>query len=385
MYTTNYLDLAGYHSNKIITNVSNYFDILNSRKSKEIQLGILGAYHGLNLGDMALAKSIQRIAEKKHISSQIKSLTNYLKYGDTRSIIFGGGAIATPDNLKKLMLLSKGSAANVALIGVDLGSNFSDEILEFLKGCKFLSSRFQFKSDDQINLQKALGRNDIVFHPDLAFSLYSEVLKSDPQSMENRPKILGINIIPWYFSLKGGTWIGKDFSKSYFGRSDIRQENYKYLGIEYVKLIQDTIDFYQKLGYTVHHIPFALEDDLFARSVLDKSQVFFHKYTQNPNTVLKEISNFSLFIATRFHAHIFALIQKIPLISIAYGMKCQNLFDSIGIPANNQINHQSFLDNKNKCLEFLLDIDPVILSDQKLHQISNNVIVPVARAIDLLV
>ena len=72
------------------------------------------------------------------------------------------------------------------------------------------------------------------------------------------------------------------------------------------------------------------------------------------------------------------------MISIAYGMKCENLFVDLGIPHTNQITHRHFIQNKGKH-DFFLDIDPVVLPREKLYKLSSDVITPVARAIDLLV
>lgn len=392
IYTSGYLNLANYYLNKILANVNVSWDTIRSKRLKEVELGILGCYHRFNVGDMALGISIQRIAESKSVSSQLKSIhrDDYLKYSNTRSIVLGGGSITLPENfkkLKKLMSLSRIEPINVAIIGVDLNTQyFSEEIVAFLKEVQFVSYRCLYEHNKtELNLQKVLDRNDIVFHPDLAFSLYSDTQKTEPEFIANKNqlKILGINIYPWYFSLKGGKWVSEDHSSSYFGISSMYQPDHSLLGSEYIKLLMEIIRFYQDSGYIVHHIPFAVEDDLFAKSILRNSNVIFHSYTSNPDNVLKKMSNFSLFVGTRLHANIFALIQRVPLISIAYGMKCENLFVDLGIPHTNQITHRNFIQNKGKH-DFFLDIGPVVLPHEKLYKLSSDVKFSVERAINLL-
>lgn len=389
-YTSSYFNLASYYTNKILANVDVRWDAIRSKRLQEVELGILGCYHRFNVGDMALGISIQRIAESKNVSSQLKSIhrDDYLKYSNTLSVILGGGSITLPENfkkLKKLMSLSRLEPINIAIIGVDLNTQyFTEEIVAFLREVQFISCRCLYNKTE-LNLQKVLDRNNIVFHPDLAFSLYSDTQKIEPEFLENKnkPKILGINMYPWYSSLKRGKWVSEDHSRSYFGDSSRYQLDYSYLSIEYIKLFMEIIRFYQDLGYVVHHIPFAVEDDLFARSILRNTNVIFNNHTSNPYNVLKKMSDFSLFVGTRLHANIFALIQGIPLISIAYGKKCENLFVDLGIPHNNQITHENFIQNNGKH-DFFLDIDPVVLPHKKLHKLSSDVKFSVERAIELL-
>lgn len=388
-YSSPPFNLAHYYLNKQRANLSVFFDAKKSKMVKKSQIGILGCYHRLNVGDMALGVSIQKIAEEQNVSTKIESIhrNDCFKYAKTDSIIFGGGSITTPDNfekLKKSMSLAKKKPKNVAIVGVDLNAQyFSDDILELLQEVNFISYRcFYGHKESQLNIQKILGRSDTIFHPDLVFGLYSSDLQQEAQLVENqnKPKILGINIYPWYLVLNRGKWIAKDLSSNYFGISSMSQPDYISLNSDYIKLLLEMIAYYQSLGYEVHHIPFAVEDDLFARTVFGNSSIFFHKYTSTPSSVLRKVSNCSLFVGTRLHANIFSLIQRVPLISIAYGMKCENLFGDIEIPRSNQITHDSFIENKGNH-DFFLDIEPVVLSHEKLDQLSRRVKSAVTTAI----
>lgn len=107
IHTSSYFNLANYYTNKILANVNVRWDAIRSKRLQEVELGILGCYHRFNVGDMALGISIQRIAESKSVSSQLKSIhsDDYLKYSNTLSIILGGGSITLPENFKKLKKL----------------------------------------------------------------------------------------------------------------------------------------------------------------------------------------------------------------------------------------------------------------------------------------
>lgn len=371
--------LISYYYGKAIATYRAGISIIKQR-IKNPQWNILGAYHCLNVGDMSLGKAIELLLAKEGLfSAHLISLPHYKRYVPAKFTILGGGAIMQPNNLYKLWELSRGNQCKTAIVGVDIG-NISDEYRSFIRELNCVSCRgYHLNNEQRESLQKRIGRK-VIFHPDLAFSLYSN---HSNLSDDCEQKKIGINLLPWHFRLKKSKWIPEDCSRNYFGRFS-KQEGNINLGKNYIQLIKEVISYYKSMGYVVYHFPFAIEDDLFARTVLSQMDVIFLKYSSDPEIVLDRMNKLSLFIATRLHAHIFALIKQVPLLSIAYGTKCESLFRYIQKQSSDQITQNDFLRLENNLedqMALLLSKTPVVLSKKQLEFLSSEVSLAVAQCI----
>ena len=104
-------------------------------------------------------------------------------------------------------------------------------------------------------------------------------------------------------------------------------------------------------------------------------------YIPNPYKVLESINACDLFIATRFHAHVFGILSRIPLFSIAYSGKCQRLWQDLGLDMDLQVDRTAFSLNPSKVIEKLTCAQPIVLSEAQLALLEKSALESVSNAI----
>ncbi|ANV87361.1 hypothetical protein [Picosynechococcus sp. PCC 7117] len=130
----------------------------------------MGAYHGLNVGDMSMGISVKKIAHRLGLKVQLKKVVSCSS--KKHKFILGGGAIFSPKNLEIIMLNTDNNPSRIAILGVDFHPNHNDLTIQYLRGATFLGSRsFSTEKDKKIIFSK-FQRHDIVWHPDLTFAFY---------------------------------------------------------------------------------------------------------------------------------------------------------------------------------------------------------------------
>jgi hypothetical protein len=159
-----------------------------SQHLRKPNVGIIGGYHGGNLGDIALGESVRQLLLKKNVHSGLQTIYNLEKWPKTEFAIIGGGAVGYVDSLRRVALRYKGQFSKVALLGVDFNEkNYPQDCVELIKGAAYVSCRSEQQA---IILKKITGREDISYHPDIAFSLYPEFCLKQRSSSANRKKVL---------------------------------------------------------------------------------------------------------------------------------------------------------------------------------------------------
>lgn len=81
-------------------------------------------------------------------------------------------------------------------------------------------------------------------------------------------------------------------------------------------------------GWAIQFVPFEIDDYYFSKSIMRdfvSSRVEILRYSNDPFAVLKSMTAFDLFVATRYHAHIFALKAQAPLVSVPYSFQVASL------------------------------------------------------------
>ena len=297
------------------------------QKLTGVTVGVIGGYHGGNLGDMALGESVTTVLEEQSIKCGLQTIYNLAKWPTAPYAIVGGGAVGYADSLLKVAQRYKGKYKQVALLGVDYNEKtYSGEGLELLNGASFLSCRSKAQAE---RLMALTGRNDVIFHPDIAFSLHREycVKNREEQSYKNKKKFL-VNVIPLYGSLENDVMVP---SKQY---EQERPELYRSFGqmqASYKTYVRAIVEKAIADGFEVETIPFTQQDGTFGEYLLKGLKVKHNAYHSDPLKMIKYMSTAGVVLATRYHTTIFALKLGIPIYPVAYAVKNELLLEDLGI------------------------------------------------------
>jgi polysaccharide pyruvyl transferase WcaK-like protein len=318
---------------------------LITQKITGIKIAIIGGYHGVNLGDMALGYSVKEIANKKGIKSGLQTIytLNSYPWAKANFAIIGGGAIGYKESLLKVSNRFNTNLKNLALLGVDYNdSNYeqSAEIMNLLKNSSWLSCRNEKQS---IKMQKLTGREDITYHPDLVFSYKKEYCKKQRESNPKK-KILLINVVPLYGSIEGESLIPniqyKEERPELYESYNLMIKNY----IEGVRLIiKDAL----ANGYEVESIPFTPGDATMARIIAKGLKIKHNNYSDNPFKVLKKMASAEKVFATRYHATIFGIKLGAKVMPMAYAKKNEILLEELGFSTEQFISSTNLAKGSN--------------------------------------
>lgn len=331
-------------------------EIIKILNYKTADIYIIGAYHGFNVGDISMGAAIGNIASSLGINTQLIPLEKVSRIPQrvSNKYILGGGAIFSRKNLGILIKHTNYNLSNVAVLGVDLHLNHNEINLNYLKNAAFIASRASPKEEEKSIFFHKLSREDIAWHPDLTFSYYPLPKILLNQKKTNKKKVIGLNVLPFFYWRKKSQWIFKYYTDKnpYDPSIRLSVHQQKMIAQQYVSLMRCIARTYLDNEFSVYHLPFALEDDLFAKFCFANLPVKFLSYSNKPHNHFKKIQQFDKFIPTRLHAHIFAAIAKVPILSISYGSKCRNLLKHLGVPKECAIDYRLLLDDNFKIQDF---------------------------------
>lgn len=308
-------------------------------------IAIIGSYHGGNVGDMILGKSIEKILKSEGLSSDLQTLHNLEKWPKRKFAIIGGGAVGYNEALEKVYDIYKNDLNNVFVLGVDFNEpNLTSNSKLLLESASFISCR---SSEQQIKLSRQLSRDDIYAQPDIGFT-YPITTGAN----SNKKPILLINAIPLYGYFNQNRLVPELQFK--IERPEIF-DNFDLIHKNYINAIIKIIQKYKMLGYQIETLPFSTEDDIYAKKYLSDLDIKINTYSSNPSYNINLIRRADTVLATRYHATIFSLRLNKNIIPFAYAKKNEELLSKIG--ANN---YASILTLLNNNLEL-----PVVRYDKK--------------------
>jgi polysaccharide pyruvyl transferase WcaK-like protein len=293
------------------------------------KVAIIGGYHGVNLGDMALGLSVKEILNSRGIKSGLQTIYTLDKYPwpKTEYAIIGGGAIGYKDSLIRVANRFETSLNKLALLGVDYNdSNYeqSNEIMNLLQNSVWLSCR----NENQASTMRDLThRQDIVYHPDLVFSYKKEYCKQQRAIKQNKKKILLINVVPLYGDFKDNLLRPNPQYKT--ERPEL-YSNYEAMVKNYVEGVRGLIQDALSNGYEVESIPFTPGDATMAKFIAKGLDIKHNNYSDDPFKVLKKMSLAEKVFATRYHATIFGIKLGAQVMPMAYAKKNEILFKEFG-------------------------------------------------------
>lgn len=268
-----------------------------------------GYYNEMNCGD-DMFKLVFNYLHNKYYPYYEITFQNKINKNDTSDlIIVGGGDLINPYFIEPVK-----NKKNMIAVGIGI---------PYVENIKYLSLFKNIIIRNKIDYNKLKDKYNILYYPDLGFML-SKIFK------------LKNNI------MKDVKHIGICLSQTYY-HSSYENEYYQFIKnicICIGKLLNDK--------YIIHLIPFCINNKINENDIIiikNIQELIKHKnliveydntYTENNYIELinKSISNLDFCICTRFHAHIFCIINNIPFISLSCTRKCVKLMYEIGLKNN---------------------------------------------------
>lgn len=290
---------------------------------------VFGAYSGQNLGDMALGEALRSIRGSRLHLLDIDGLSGF-PHPNMNPLILGGGSIVGVDNIRRLQRLNI-NPGGVEIMGVNfigLTANWPKDVRDWVGACRHVI----FRTSRELQIER-MWLESATYAPDLAFCL------NFPSWKGIKSGRIGINILPHFYRSRGFKYVPGHGLEDFFKQVDpFHYQHITEIGPAYVALVRNLVAKYSP-HYNIEHIPFALEDELFAKVVFTGLPVKLIPYTENRQAVCSRMSSFEWFFATRYHAHVFAISIGLPVVGVLYGQKCMDLIADLGL------SKRSFLQN----------------------------------------
>ena len=355
------IDLASAKAQRAIIKLKRCLSVMYQTLHQS-KLAIIGCYDTSNIGDLTLGFVVRKFARKQKIDCNLQCFSILKKYPKSLSILVGGGACLTDEYLSRIESRSLGREDNLAFVGVS-GQPSGLRQIAFLKKASFISVR---NNNDQIALMQILDRL-VEKSPDITFALRELDNWKLHLKKEKSPKILGINITPLFSRLQGRQFIPDNQMLPWFRLYNPEVAGrFIEIGEKYREIIRIVVQVYISRGWEIRSIPFAIEDDLFSRSILNGLAVYHIPFILNPKKVFNTLAGCSKMICTRFHSHVFAFLSGTPSVSIAYAPKCTYLWQEMECNPIDQVERLQFVQNSKAAIEQLANSEGSTPSAEKL-------------------
>ncbi|PEN12619.1 hypothetical protein CRI94_13975 [Longibacter salinarum] len=315
---------------------------------------------------MALSRSIAGVAREMGFRPGLQLLgegalgLRRWPFGKTGTIV-AGGALGREKRIQLLAEKFGDYPERVALLGMSFWSSddLSTESMDFLRACKYISCR----NRKDMKYLKNAGFQNVHFAFDNAFALPTNPAQEKP----TRPTpVLGVNVVSRNM---------KRIDDSYFVPSE--DSNF---GPTYINIVRDLVESHIRKGWEVQHIPFTHSDSQYANFVFEGLPVQMLPYQYRVSKVLGAVAKTKRFIASRYHAHVFALRTRTPLISISYAPKCDYLQQDLDIPEDVCATYQQISSGSH----VNINKEGFTVSRDKNSRIQKDVRSNISNAIDLL-
>lgn len=293
------------------------------------QVSIVGGYHGVNLGDIALGESVRAVLKELGYKSGLQTIYNLDRWPwpTTKYSIIGGGAVGYTPSLLKLKVKLNANYSRLAFLGVDFNEpDYSEEIIAMLRESAWISCRNEYQSE---KISELTGRTDVGFHPDLVFSYRMAECKQFRS--QPKQKVLLVNPVLLYGSLVNGKIVANENYK--LERPEL-YANFDRMTSGYINGIREVVTRHIIEGYSVETVPFTPSDEDVALVILGGLAVKHNRYSDNVDQMLEKISTAKRIFATRYHATILGLKTGAELIPMAYAVKNEKLLNELGVKSS---------------------------------------------------
>lgn len=321
------------------------------------KVAVIGGYHGVNLGDMALGYSVIEILKYKGVSGSLQTIYTLDKYPWplTKYAIVGGGAIGYKESLLKVVNRYQGNFNKVALLGVDYNeASYEDNFKSLMKDAAWISCRNRNQASF---IENMIDRKNVVSHPDLAFSYRKEFCKS--QRTKAKKKVLLVNVVPLYGNIVDGKMVP---SENYKNERPELYQNYNTMVDNFIEGVRAIVTEALSEGYRVESIPFTPADETMAKIVLKDLNVLHNTYSDSPEEMLTKMGSAEKIFATRYHATIFAFKLGAKVIPMAYAKKNEFLLTELGFKREEFISSAD-LANGNKMASNYIKVEEEIINE----------------------
>lgn len=302
--------------NKYARTVPLLYNFLKQKVTRP-NVSVIGSVHRNNVGDMALSGAVRDRLKTYSVRSGLCSIgggpIGLLQWPTGDKAILAGGAVGREKLLRRVVRKYSGVPQSVAMTGMSFWDidSLSQQTQHFLRSVSYLSCRN--RQDVQELAEKGIQAN---FAFDNAFSLPT------PSAARGK-KLLGVNVVARHMAKKNGNYVSLD-DNPFFGPS-------------YIKLMRRTVTRYLSMGWKIRHVPFTSDDALFSEYVFRDLDVNRMHYSPDYEKAARRVAECNRFVATRYHAHVFAIKSGTPLYSISYAPKCRLLRRDLNIPSELQV------------------------------------------------
>lgn len=336
---------------------------------------VVGAYFSGNLGDWSMGRMMADIGRGLSLRP---GLFDYSSASAGREpVIMGGGELGNAYHFEQAMRQSPSPAA-IAACGINPVFNFSGlppALLESIARFAYVSVRSKAGADC---MRAVLNRGDIQYHPDIAFGFFEEG-KSREFSRPAKPT-LAINLMTFYLSVQGRRVFAPDRSLIPVVADARFAAMLETAGPQYVVLMRKLIRDALSKGWEVVNIPFSPVDAMFADAVVGDLAVRRLPFSRNPFQAIDVLRRCEKFVATRFHAHVFGFLARVPTVSIGYAGKCQYLWNDLGLAPDQQISRVEVCVDPGDCADRIHAAAGVRLSVPALSRLAEEARRSVAEA-----
>jgi polysaccharide pyruvyl transferase WcaK-like protein len=320
----------------------------------DADVDILGSYNTSNVGDLAFSLCLGHAASAAELRARIQDYSRYRRSRHAARLVIGGGGVIGPQNqgLQRCAEHRASFGSAVAVVGVS-GALAPDDVTPALKRllrqARFVSARDQKTRN---NLEQILERS-VVLQPDIAFALLRRFPELAQLERSAARETVGLNVTPVLARKAGHRYVPNPAPSPWFAaRIPDVAAVYPQVAPAYVALVRDSVRRHLAAGRRVVAVPFAAEDATFARAILGDTGAELAAFNPDPLVALARVASCSAFIATRFHAHIFALLARVPLLPLAYSEKCSLLVSEL-FPGHQSPGPIDWVRDPEKCVRSL--------------------------------
>lgn len=318
---------------------------------------VAGEYFAGNLGDWTMGQAFLGEARQAGIRS---GLTGYARAASSApSVIMGGGELGDRSHFERAIRMA-GAPERVVACGVNPVYTFDrlpSELLGQIARMPYLSVRSETGAEQ---MRSVLSRPDIEVNPDPAFCF----MPPGPPPGEV-PRRLAVSLMPFYLSVQNRKVFAADQTLKTIVADPEFSVQIDQAGEYYIDMMRHLIAQALSDGWEVVNIPFSEVDAMFAQTILRDLPVKRIPYSRNPARVLESLQSCRRIVATRFHAHLFGLMAKVPVVSIAYANKCTQLWKDLGLDADRQITRRDVCRDPRGCADRLAGDEGARLSAEQ--------------------
>jgi hypothetical protein len=371
------LSTIGSKKHKVLAKINEKYNLFKQIVNAP-SLSIIGAFHGINTGDITLGLSVKQQIKQPDLSWKFQNIYSLNSYPKCQFTICAGGATGVESVMTNLAQRNVDSPKKTALVGMNFAgdiANFPASTLEFLKQVSHISCRSKRECQQ---LAKVLGKDEIYYTPDNAFA-YNFKSISTGIDLDRQSKVLGFNALPLFMQwVKSKGFVpGTPLANWYRENNSPIVPYIDRIGPAYIEYINRVISIYSSRGWKIVHIPFTPEDDLFARTFFRSTEINYHSFSPNPDRIFSHVQKCDLFISTRFHALVFALSAKVPCVPINYAVKCNDLLTDLNIDSEFSVDRCELVDSMEAQIAKTVSPQPVVLDELILkslrEQSTNNI------------